>query len=279
MLAHVSSEVTTLCTCWKITRRDATEFFFTDHDQDLTVSGDLYVSSEGYNRTAATSGSDMSVSNIDIEGMFSDDSITEEDLRKGLFDSSTVILTLVNWADVAMSPVILGHFITGDFLYTPSGVFKTTMYGIGQLLTHSVGDIYSPTCTVDLGSTRCGFDVATVAETGTVSTVASRSVFTAAVTGTNVDDWFNFGVLTWLTGANAGRSIEVRDWVQSSSTVTLYLPMAVAITVGDTFEVYPGCNKTVAHCRDKFDNIVNMQGFPYVPGQDYLVATPPRPPE
>jgi hypothetical protein len=38
MSSHLSEEVTTLCTCWKIVRQDGQVFGFTDHDMDLTFS-------------------------------------------------------------------------------------------------------------------------------------------------------------------------------------------------------------------------------------------------
>ncbi len=39
LAAHLSGEVTTLCRCWRLTRRDGTASGFTDHDRDLTFAG------------------------------------------------------------------------------------------------------------------------------------------------------------------------------------------------------------------------------------------------
>jgi uncharacterized phage protein (TIGR02218 family) len=37
-----------------------------------------------------------------------------------------------------------------------------------------------------------------------------------------------------------------------------------------------GCDKRQATCRFKFNNIENFQGFPYIPGDDWLVSYPTR---
>ncbi len=57
----------------------------------------------------------------------------------------------------------------------------------------------------------------------------------------------------------------------------LFLPMPFTIQRGDTFEVYPGCDKKLATCKAKFDNVVNFQGFPHVPGHDAVLAIPDAP--
>ncbi len=92
------------------------------------------------------------------------------------------------------------------------------------------------------------------------------------------DDWYTHGLVTFLTGENANaRRIEVRRWVNSSRTLELFLPMNFPIAVGDVFEVYVGCAKPVLDCRDKFDNVVNYRGEPYIPGNDALFRTPDAP--
>lgn len=89
-------------------------------------------------------------------------------------------------------------------------------------------------------------------------------------------DWFNFGGCTFETGLNAGKTMEARDFVEGASTqdIELFLPLPFDITIGDTGRIYPGCDKRFVTCRDKFDNVLNFVGEPYVPGTDYLLTYP-----
>jgi uncharacterized phage protein (TIGR02218 family) len=34
---------------------------------------------------------------------------------------------------------------------------------------------------------------------------------------------------------------------------------------GDTFNIYPGCDKKQATCSTKFANLTHFRGFPYIP--------------
>jgi uncharacterized phage protein (TIGR02218 family) len=84
--------------------------------------------------------------------------------------------------------------------------------------------------------------------------------------------YFDFGKVTWITGANAGLSMEVKAYVPGQ--VTLYLPAPYPIGVGspsDTFSISAGCDKSFTTCRDRFSNVVNFRGEPYVPGVDKMV--------
>jgi hypothetical protein len=51
LAAHLTGPVTTLATCWRITRTDGVVFRFTDHDRDLVVDGEVYEASAGYSWT------------------------------------------------------------------------------------------------------------------------------------------------------------------------------------------------------------------------------------
>jgi uncharacterized phage protein (TIGR02218 family) len=275
--AHLAGEVTTVCTCWRITRRDGTEFFFTDHDVDLLVDGNTYVAAVGYTRTAIAANADMSVDNMDVNGIFDDASITETDLRSGLFDGAEVRVFLVNWANPAEGMMALRRGRLGDVLVTPSGVFQSQLMGFGQVLQQTVGNLFTPSCRADLGDAKCGIDLdaGRWRKAATVTSVTDTRTFTIAVSEPRaVDGWFVDGVVSFASGANAGRSMEVKAWTQATATVTLFLPMPSPIAVGDTLTLYPGCRKTTADCREKFANIVNFRGEPFVPGLDGLLQSP-----
>lgn len=280
MLAHIQQEVTTLATCWRLTRRDGVIFRFTDHDRDLTISGDTYLAAVGYTRSAISSSADMTVDNVDLNGMFDDDSITVEDLRARKFDGAEVLILLVVWSDLTIVPGTLRRGYLGEVIHTPSGVFRTTLEGLARILNQTIGDLSSPGCPVDLGSTgigKCNKVLTGFTVSGTVSSVVSGVQLNVTIAGTFPDGWFNFGVLTWTGGVNTGRSMEVKNWYESPEVVVLYLPTGLPASAGDTFTMVRGCDKTLDTCRDVFNNVVNFQGFPHLPGQDYVTARPVTP--
>lgn len=85
------------------------------------------------------------------------------------------------------------------------------------------------------------------------------------------DGYFSEGILTWLTGTNSGLSHKVKSSLTDGS-ITLSLPMLSTAAVDDTFSVIAGCQKRLTDCSTKFDNVLNFQGEPHLPGIDQLTA-------
>jgi hypothetical protein len=340
LAAHLAKPVTTLATCWRITRADGAMFRFTDHDRDLVVEGEVYQASSGYSRTAIGNDAGMGVDNLDIEGVFDSAAVTEEELRAGLFDQAEVRIFLVNWADPSMGALRLRRGWFGEVVLTEQGVFRTELRGLTQALSQRIGELYSSECRADLGDHRCRVPIqppvvvrettyalgdhvrvatgagsgsaaydnriyrcvtagttavdepaydTTVGEqttdgtavfeameawsrSGIVVDVTDRTTFTTSIDEPRaVDGWFAGGVLTWESGSSADRSIEVKAWTQATGLIELFLPMGYAIVPGDLFRIHPGCDKRLDTCIDRFANVLNFRGEPYVPGADLLL--------
>jgi uncharacterized phage protein (TIGR02218 family) len=58
----------------------------------------------------------------------------------------------------------------------------------------------------------------------------------------------------------------------SAGVITLQQFMPNAIAIGDDYTISAGCDKQLATCKTKFNNVVNFRGFPHVPGQDMMVS-------
>jgi uncharacterized phage protein (TIGR02218 family) len=163
----------------------------------------------------------------------------------------------------------------GEVTLNENGKFRTELRGMTQALQQQLGEIYSPECRADLGDHRCKIDVGLWTRSGAVTGVTDPAVFVASIDGAaTADGWFDGGLLTWVTGANAGRAIEVKSWAASTGRVELFLAMGYAIVIGDAFTVYPGCDKRLETCIGRFNNVINFRGEPYVPGIDAMMQYP-----
>jgi hypothetical protein len=459
--------VTALARCWSITRTDGVGFFFTDLDADLVIDGNTHKSSIGFRSSAIANNAGLDVDNLEVDGFFDDDSLTEEELRAGLFDYAEVRVFLVNWQDLSQGVLKLRRGWLGEVIFTQHGFFKAELRGMTQALQQQIGDLYAAQCRADLGDEHCmvpldpdiwealtayeegdfikypvavfgdyrqyanvifecttagvtlgsapAFDTtygnttveggsmatatltfigqpadnaffsiqgrtytfqntltnsnghvhkgavladtilnacnainlgagsgtdyaaATTANlqisatcdathlyvtalingvlansyvlnendgntlwgtptmtggldgitwtartsftrTGSIDVVTDRENFTVLLDDArgNGAGFFDGGVLRFIDGPNAGKGIEVKAWTGdgSSGTVQMYLPFGYLPSSGELFTLYPGCDKTVAQCRDKFDNIINMRAEPYLPGQDKALLYP-----
>lgn len=267
LLAHIQSEVTTLATCWKITRKDATVMGFTTHIDDLVISGVTYQSDVGsYAASAIRSTSDLSVDNLDLGAVFDSAAITEADLLAGKYDYASVEIFAVNYADLSMGTLPLRAGTLGE-VSAEGGSFNAELRGLAQALQQVIGRTYSKRCDADLGDSRCTITLAAYTVTGTVSSFSSKSVFVGSSVPTRAG-----GKLTWTSGLNSGLFMEVKSL--SGSTITLVQPMPYAIAATDAYSVYAGCDKLPATCKTVFNNIINFQGFPFIPGPDKAFTYP-----
>lgn len=64
---------------------------------------------------------------------------------------------------------------------------------------------------------------------------------------------------------NALYSAAITAPATSIAQFILVQPLPNVPATGDAFTVYPGCNKTMQMCRDKFNNLIHYGGQPFVP--------------
>lgn len=173
-------------------------------------------------------------------------------------------------ATTAYTARTVGDAMSGSVVRptTPNGFFfKCTVAGTSGGSEPSWNATLAAT-TTDGSVTWTAIALTTL--TGTITGVTSKRVF-ADSGRTEATGWFLGGLLTWLTGNNAGLSMEVKQFTNAGGAFELVFPMRNTIQVGDTYSVYPGCDKTLETCRDKFDNVINYRGEPFVP-QEQSVA-------
>lgn len=74
---------------------------------------------------------------------------------------------------------------------------------------------------------------------------------------------YALGRIVMTSGLNSGFSRTITNW-DLANTLSLLNPLPFAVAAGDTFTVYPGCNKTLVACA-AFANQFSFGGAPFVP--------------
>lgn len=279
LLTHLQGSSLTLATLWRVTRRDGAVFTFTDHPRDIVYGGDTYAAALGYQRSAVSSGSELAVDEGEVLGMINAASITESDLRAGLWDGAAVRIFVVNYASIADGEMKIRRGTLGEVTVRDDGSFRAELRGMAQPLNVTVGSFYQPECRADLGDSRCGINLAFGAGWTQASSIATVAASTALILandgiGSFVDTWFDGGVLIWTSGANTGVAREILGWNGITRTVELLGPPPFAPAPGDAVRLQPGCDKRRLTCRTKFSNALNHRGEPTLPGVNALIRTP-----
>ena len=99
--AHLDSGATTLCWCWRVTRRTGEKLGFTDHDRDLVFDGTTFEAATGFTASDIRSSIGLSVDDLEVESALISSRLSEAALSAGDFDAATVENFRVNWNDPA----------------------------------------------------------------------------------------------------------------------------------------------------------------------------------
>jgi uncharacterized phage protein (TIGR02218 family) len=272
MQAHLDDGATTLCWCWMLIRHDGLVQGFTDHDRPLSFDGVTYDAVSGFTASQIESSLGLAVDNLTLAGALSSTSLNEADLAAGLYDDAAIRIWRVNWAEPGQR-VLLKAGTLGEVTRVGHG-FQAEIRGLAQALNQPVGRVFGHLCDADLGDARCGVHLAV--SIGTIAIAYDSRRFSVAGLGSFATGWFDGGKLTFTTGVNAGRAMEIKRHAVTGAIVTIELwqSMSAIVADGDAFTVTPGCDKQLVTCQTKFSNAVNFQGFPHMPGNDAVLAAP-----
>lgn len=271
---HLAGEATTVCHCWRATRRDGVVLGFTDHDEDVSFDGTLFRAASGLDAAEAQADLGFATGGGEVAGALGDDSLSETDLAAGLWDSAKVEMFLVNWR----TPEQRIRLKVGEIgeVRRAGTAFTAELRSMAHRLEAICGRLYGSTCDAELGDARCGRDVSgpEFRGNGAAATASSRYEIAASGLDAYEDGWFRGGLVAWASGANAGEVSEVREHRKQSGAVKLFLWQATPFPVeaGDVFTVTAGCDKTLETCRGRFANTTNFRGFPHMPGTDRALA-------
>ncbi|HVT35709.1 MAG TPA: DUF2163 domain-containing protein [Nevskiaceae bacterium] len=273
--------------CWSIVRRDGTVILGTSLDRDLAVTAagyeGTYASSLGLSASSLRGNSDLSVDNMEVNGLQADMLVSAADIEAGLFDNAQVVIFQTSWADPS-SVKVLRRGVLGQITRTREGAYTAEVRGFSQLLSQNTVNVYQATCRATLGSgdevpviQRCGVDLSAFRVSGTITALATADRSFTASALTQAAGYFQRGVVTFTSGDNEGFAREIKRH-QAGGVFDLVEPLPYDLQVGDTFTVTPGCDHvyqradgSYGDCKTKFDNLVNFRGDPLIPGLDAIV--------
>ena len=135
---------------------------------------------------------------------------------------------------------------------------KAKCAGIDYVINHQfLNWRYQPGCNHTVFSDSCGLNEADYQLATTVNVDETGTVLTSSDFSSHADGWWKLGI--------AMHNDEERLIVDhTGNTITIMTPFR-ELNTGDTVTVLPGCDGNVDTCRDKFNNLSNFLGFPFIP--------------
>lgn len=295
--AHKALPATTTCRCWRIKRQDGTNEAWTEHDAALSINTGMgegtlsYLPIPGGTPSGYAQRSDLSAGNLDIEMAYGPDATSDESLlRGGAYDYAEVWTFECNWANLAQGILKLAYGRLGQVSLDDDKA-SIECRGLAQLLASLIGDVYLPECRATFGDSLCKIDITPFTHTGTINVVTDNRRFTlSGGAAGQADQYYSYGVITFITGENAGLSMQVESYYTITfGQITLIEPMPFDVASGDQISITAGCNRTWQKCKtfvsdalqgggttegSGLGNRKNFRGYPGLPGLDEAANVP-----
>jgi uncharacterized phage protein (TIGR02218 family) len=152
--------------------------------------------------------------------------------------------------------------------------------GLTEALNRPMGRVCQKPCTAVLGDAQCRFDL-TQAGYRTeleVATVEDARRFVWDELPGFAPEWFARGRLDVLDGPAAGlwAMIKFDRTTDAGRVIETWEPIRGAIASGQRVRLTAGCDRRFETCRLKFNNVLNYQGFPDIPGEDWMMSVPKK---
>lgn len=273
---HLNGEVTTLCNCWQIELADATIMGFTDHDRDVDLNGILHEAASGFETSEIEDSLGISTDEQEIAGALQSNKITPEDIHAKKYDGASIRHYIVNWTN-PLEYALMRRLIMADITQCDN-VFKASVKSQTSLLDQTKNRRYQKLCNAHLGDDNCNVNLENgFKNTATVYNVSNSQILEVSGLDAYSAGWFRSGEIKFITGSNAGSKVKIAEHLaplEGASNCFLHLweSLPNTISIDDTFEIIPGCDKHFSTCKAKFLNGENFRGFPHMPDAEYAMS-------
>ena len=295
LLAAIQSRRTSLCRLLKIMPTTGPAFGICDLNHkveydDETDDGEVsYCARYGFDASAISASAGTAIDNAEVTALLGVNDtydawgVTQEMIDSGYLDGARFAHYLIDYEDRTPGRHVELHSgKLGQVRLPRKGVAIIECRDrMQQMAQHSVCQTDSLTCRNTCGVNKngvgCFADVEAEWVEFTVTSVTEADRVFASDDLTQDDDHFFPGKIEWLTGGNAGRGIEVEEFV--GGEVTTAHPTRALIEVGDTGRIRPDCTKIKDGPRGckSWGQMLNMDAEADIPEAESRNNQTPRP--
>ena len=269
---------------YTFTLQSGTVLYYTNVDQDLTVGGNTFshlgpvFTRDGMKLKAGTEVQEMAVTMDIPTSLLLSGTPFLQALRNGALDFAQFRLDLFisdTFADVSNGAI--NYWFSGKVASIDIGrqrAVATIKNDMNLLGIQMPRNLFQAGCVHTLFDGGCTLSKASYAVNGAVasSPVPSKSLFYSSSLA-QPSGYFSLGTIVFTSGVNNGVKRGIQTYANGApSALYMDIPLVQAPSAGDTFTVYPGCDKTMNTCANTYGNLVNFKGFPYVPAPETATA-------
>lgn len=272
LIALLDADQFLMADLYTITTVQNDVYRYTNYDYDLVVGGYVYksdgpiISREGISLSLGIEVDNLSVT-IDVtddqtfEGVRVVQAFHNGQMDGARFKLERIFMDMNTPTDTSAGTIKLfeGRLIEPEL--DRNTISVSVASDLDDLNVQMPRNLYQPSCTNTLFDSACGL----LRQNHVVSTtIESGSTASRILCQVNQPQgWFTQGVIEFLDGGNKGLKRTVR--LHESGALLLTLPLLEEPQPGQRIKVYPGCDKRLETCDNRFNNRSRFRGAPFIP--------------
>ncbi|EHU1259104.1 DUF2163 domain-containing protein [Acinetobacter baumannii] len=257
---------------YTITTIQGIEYRFTNYDFDLTVGGKVFssqgpiISREGISLSLGIEVDNLSITIGTNESTKFGEVPVAQAFHNGVLDGARfklerIFMDAQTPTDTSAGTLVLfvGRIVEPEF--DRYEIKASVVSDVDGLKLQMPRNLYQPGCLNTLFDSACGLQSADFAANTTIGANSTPNRILCDLS--QPQGWFTQGVIEFLDGGNAGLKRTIR--MHESGALLLTLPLLEAPQAGQRIKVYPGCDKRLETCQNRFNNFARFRGAPFIP--------------
>lgn len=169
------------------------------------------------------------------------------------------------------APVVLFSGRVADLPVVDYAQIQINVKSWLELLDQQVPwQLYQAPCAWCLYDANCGVSRGAFAQGGYVQASSGNGAAAFLTNLTQPDGWFTLGKIHMVSGACSGQLRAVKAY--KGGVVTAMVPwIGGPPAAGDGFTAWAGCDRQLSTCENKFANLTNFGGQPFIPAPSTVV--------
>jgi uncharacterized phage protein (TIGR02218 family) len=274
-LASTDAKDLKIADLYTFTLVNGTVLRYTSAVKDIVHDGNTYLcKNSGLTRGDITDQDGLSINTLEVDFAPADtdyigNMTMVEAFENGICDKAAFRLDWLFYTDEWFTtPLVLEKKFVGNVYIADDGIGRNTVkLEIKQneeFGNKFPSDAYQAQCPYVLYGYGCGVTKSNFTFASTVLINSTNKIIYCGLMQS--DGYFQNGVIEFTSGNNLGIKRSIKSY--TSGILTLNLPLPYVPSSGDTFTASCGCDKTMSTCKNKFNNLSNFGGTPYIPNPD-----------
>lgn len=272
LIALLDADQFVMADLYTITTIQGIEYCYTSYDVNLTVQGKVFradgpiISREGTSLSLGIEVDNLSITIETNESTKFGDVPVAQAFHNGILDGARfklerIFMDMHTPTDTSAGTLVLfeGRIVEPEL--DRYEINASVVSDVDNLKLQMPRNLYTPGCLNTLFDCACGLLSADFAVNTTIGTNSTPNRILCNLS--QPQGWFTQGVVEFLEGVNIGIKRTVR--LHETGALLLTLPLLEMPEIGEAIRVYPGCDKRLTTCDNRFNNRARFRGAPFVP--------------